>query len=451
MPPSFGEPITLGKQKLKNRLCKGALSEGLADPLDNLPCPRHFRLYSQWAKGGAGMIITGNVMVSRTFLENPRAVVLDKDTPLEPFKEWAEQGRQNGAKLVMQISHPGRQCPVSVTFQPVAPSPTRLRPPAWSPPLFCKARALTGREVEDLVDAFAETAGRAQEAGFDGVEIHAAHGYLISQFLSPLTNFREDKWGGTLEGRQRFLWEIVRKIRLVTGKDFIVGVKLNSTDFQKGGFEESDSIRVAANLQKQRGEAGGGVDFLEVSGGNYERAEKLLQQTRPELMKGSGGREREAYFLSFAELVHEAVPDLPLMLTGGFRSVGAIQAALDRGVVDLIGLGRPLCLLPDFPDRLLGGSEETVALPYFDWGFSWLNVVVAPMLSNTWFQCQLHKLAEGSEADPKMGVLRAVLLPFRLYLCDPLRVPIVRRLILLAFRLFDMIAQLLRREKASHQ
>ncbi len=178
------------------------------------------------------------------------------------------------------------------------------------------------------------------------MQVHAAHGYLISQFLSPVTNRREDRWGGDAEGRRRFLVEVVRAVRAEIGEHRSLSVKLNSADFQRGGFGEDDSLEVARVLADE------GVDLLEVSGGTYSSAAML--GVDPSLKEST--RRREAYFVDFAERVRREVPDLPLMLTGGFRTLGAMSEAVASGAVDVVGLGRPLTVEPHAPAGLLDGS-----------------------------------------------------------------------------------------------
>ena len=326
---------------LKNRIGKAPLTEGLADEM-NRATARHVSLYRRWAEGGAAVVVTGNVQVDRRYLERPGNVVIDGNGGMDELRAYARAGTANGTELWMQISHPGRQTPRRVCDHPVAPSAVPLALPASA---FAPPRAMTAEEVADVPRRFAHTAAVAREAGFTGVQVHAAHGYLLSQFLTPLVNKREDRWGGDLAARAGLLLEVVRAVRAATAPGFCISVKLNSSDFQQGGFSNEDCLQVV----KWLGEAS--VDLIEISGGNYEKP----------AMMGSGAKEstvrREAYFLEYAQLIKQAAP-VPIMLTGGFRSKAAMEAALGEGACDVIGLGRPMCVDTDLPNRLLRGETD---------------------------------------------------------------------------------------------
>jgi 2,4-dienoyl-CoA reductase-like NADH-dependent reductase (Old Yellow Enzyme family) len=277
---------------LKNRIGKAPLTEGLADEM-NRATARHVSLYRRWAEGGAAVVVTGNVQVDRRYLERPGNVVIDGNGGMDALRAYARAGTANGTQLWMQISHPGRQTPRRVCDHPVAPSAVPLALPASA---FAPPRAMTAEEVADVPRRFAHTAAVAREAGFTGVQIHAAHGYLLSQFLTPLVNKREDRWGGELAARASVLLEVVRAVRAATAPGFCISVKLNSSDFQQGGFSNEDCLQVV----KWLGEAS--VDLIEISGGNYEKP----------AMMGSGAKEstvrREAYFLEYAQLIKQARP-----------------------------------------------------------------------------------------------------------------------------------------------
>lgn len=358
---------------LKNRIGKAPLTEGLADEM-NRATARHVSLYRRWAEGGAAVVVTGNVQVDRRYLERPGNVVIDGNGGMDALRAYAKAGTANGTQLWMQISHPGRQTPRRVCDHPVAPSAVPLALPASA---FAPPRAMTAEEVADVPRRFAHTAAVAREAGFTGVQIHAAHGYLLSQFLTPLVNKREDRWGGELAARASVLLEVVRAVRAATAPGFCISVKLNSSDFQQGGFSNEDCLQVV----KWLGEAS--VDLIEISGGNYEKP----------AMMGSGAKEstvrREAYFLEYAQLIKQAAP-VPIMLTGGFRSKAAMEAALGEGACDVIGLGRPMCVDTDLPNRLLAG-ETNSAEAYED-------QIVPAKAGLGWFCLQL--IAHGDGRDP---------------------------------------------------
>ena len=325
---------------LPNRLCKAAMTEGLGD--DYLRAtPLHESLYRQWSEGGAGLLITGNVMIDRHILERPGNVAIDvthppsvSDEAKSALRRWATAATVNGNHCWMQISHAGRQSPRYVTRHPVAPSEVQLDLLGN----YAKPRALTENEIHDFIDRFAKVAVIARETGFTGVQIHGAHGYLISAFLSPVTNRRTDAWGGSLPNRARFLLETVRAVRKAVGADFPVGIKLNSDDFRKGGFSNADCLEVVSLLNAES------VDLLEISGGNYEQPRLLGVSGREQdaVAVRPSTRIREAYFLEYAEAI-KRVAQMPLMVTGGFRSRAGMEAALRSGVCDVIGIARPLC------------------------------------------------------------------------------------------------------------
>lgn len=248
-------------QVIANRLFKSAMSEQLGNKQHN-PKPGLATLYGRWAEGGIGLSITGNIMVDRGALGEPKNVVLDGQSDLSEFKKWAEAGKKNGAQIWTQLNHPGKQIPNFIVDVPVAPSAIALTRGLEKG--FNKPRALLEEEILQIIEKFALSAKLAKEAGFTGVQIHGAHGYLVSQFLSPRHNQREDQWGGSLENRMRFVLAIYHGIRENVGDDFPIGIKLNSADFMKGGFSEEDSMEVVKRLAQV------GIDLIEISGGTYE-------------------------------------------------------------------------------------------------------------------------------------------------------------------------------------
>ncbi len=339
--------------KLKNRIAKAAMTEGLADAR-NRATDRHATLYRRWAEGGAGLLITGNVMVDRRYLERPGNVAIDgaqTDEQLDRLKRWSAASREAGADIWMQISHAGRQTPKIVAKEPVAPSAVALGLPGGQ---FGSPRALTGAEIEEVVARFANAASVAKRTGFSGVQVHAAHGYLISEFLNPRANLRDDDWGGPLENRARLLMRVIKEVRAQVGSGFPLSVKLNSSDFQKGGFSPAECLQVASWLNEA------GVDLLEVSGGSYEQPAMMDLdglEARYEETKRDTTRAREAYFLTYAEEIRSAVK-MPLMVTGGFRSRAGMEAAVSAGACDIVGIARPLCVDPDLPKKLFSGDID---------------------------------------------------------------------------------------------
>jgi 2,4-dienoyl-CoA reductase-like NADH-dependent reductase (Old Yellow Enzyme family) len=404
---------------VKNRFCKAAMTEGLAGP-DNSATAQHATLYEKWAEGGSGILLTGNVQVDHRYLERPGNVVIEGRQSKEQkdaLRAWAKAGTRNNTHLWMQISHAGRQTPAAVNPNPVGPSDIGLKMPGAQ---FGKPRALTEKEIKDVIKRFAHTAKIARETGFTGVQIHAAHGYLISEFLSPDVNTRNDDWGGSLENRARLLLEVVRAVRQAVGTDFPVSVKLNSADFQRGGFSHEDAVEVARWLNKEK------IDLLEVSGGTYEQPKLVgLDNMTVNPDRAEQRREstiaREAYFLDYARDIR-AVMKKPLMVTGGFRTVAGMSAALDAKACDVIGVGRPLCADPDIINKLLVGTlaeapswEKNLRI-----GPGWLGPN-SPIRMITafngwgqqgWFCMNILKLGRDGAPDPSMSVLKAL----RLYL-----------------------------------
>lgn len=394
--------------ELPNRLLKSAMTEGLAD-LSGRPQRLHESLYRSWSLGGTGTLVTGNVMVDGRYLERPGNVVVEDESAMAALVAWVEAGRSAGNQLWMQVSHPGRQCSKLVTREPLAPSPVQLQMGG----LFGKPRALTSGEIVDIIQRFARTAGIAQRAGFTGVQVHGAHGYLCSQFLSPRVNRRSDEWGGSLENRARFLREVVRAVRREVGAGYPVAVKLNSSDFQQGGFTLEECCRVAAWLAED------GIDLLEISGGTYEELRLLgIGEPRDRRAKRAEGTKlREAYFLEYASAVRRAAR-VPLAVTGGFRSRAAMESALGEGLLDVIGLARPLCTEPALAKQLLEGAlevtprdEERLAI-----GPAWLGPAsgnrtvrgINAQAQTAWFYQQIIHLAHDEPPERTLGARRAL-------------------------------------------
>lgn len=323
-------------------------------------------------------MITGNVMIARTALVLPRDVVIEDERDLLVLQEWAVASIAQGGHIWMQINHPGRQSPSYLSPQPVAPSSISLQ---LSNKEYAQPRALTEAEIKYLIKRHIYTAKVAKKAGFTGVQIHAAHGYLINQFLSPLSNQRIDGWGGTPEKRMRFLLEVYQGIRNSLGQDFPISVKLNSADFQRGGFTEEESINVVQVLEQV------GVDLIEISGGTYE---KLAMMGQTDIPQKESTRQREAYFLEYVRKVRSSI-SLPIMLTGGFRSADAMAQAIEEGSVDVIGLARPLAIAPDLPIELLTNRTSEITLqPQITQSN---DLDQQGILEIIWYTQQIHQLA----------------------------------------------------------
>ncbi|GAB5413200.1 MAG: NADH:flavin oxidoreductase/NADH oxidase family protein [Congregibacter sp.] len=397
--------------QLPNRIAKAAMTEGLATTA-GVPTPALERLYGLWSEGGAGLLLTGNVVIDSMHLERPGNVVLEGDadaTMQEALSDWARASTKANNHAWVQLSHAGRQTQKMVNPHPKAPSAVKLGLPGGQ---FGEPVALTQAEIADIVQRFARAAAAVKEAGFTGVQIHAAHGYLISQFLSPRTNLREDEYGGSLENRARMLLDTVDAVRAAVGPAFPLAVKLNSADFQKGGFEFEDSLQVARWLEERS------IDLIEISGGTYEQpkllgVEGMEPEERPNVAQST--LRREAYFVDFALAMQKAV-SVPLMVTGGFRSRAAMEQALTEGGAAVIGLGRPMCVQTDAPKRLLEGATE---LPRYEDELAllppWLNFLTKISLVRTlatfavqyWYYAQLDTIGHQGKADDSLTVMRA--------------------------------------------
>lgn len=372
-------PITLPNgTTIKNRFFKSAMSEGMGTR-DFQPKKNIATLYKRWAEGGTGLIITGNIMVDPKGTAEPGNIVFDKNSNMEILKNWANQGQQHGAKVMVQLNHPGKQAPKTVSKQTVAPSAVPLGNGLNK--LFSTPRALTTSEVEELVQKFVTSAKVAKEAGFSGVQIHAAHGYLISQFLSPHDNRRTDKYGGSLENRMRFLKEIYLGMREELGKDFTIGIKINSTDFKEDGLTEEDSLKTIIEL------ANLGLDFVEISGGTYER---------PAMMGATSRSTNQVFFAEYSKKLKQKI-EIPVVVTGGIRSINAMNTLLNDNTTDFIGIARPLTIDPNIPNKIKQGTYTIVETTRVSTGVKKLDKIFGSLLGIVYYQVLMQNIAKGKE------------------------------------------------------
>ena len=408
------QPLTLPcGAVVPNRMCKAAMTEGLAHP-DGTASEELERLYGIWSDGGSGILLSGNIQIDGDHLERPGNVIVESELSDQSFaalQRMASAGTRNGNHLWAQISHAGRQTQKIVNPAPKAPSAVPLRLPQSQ---FGEPVALTAKEIESIIVRFVDCAITCKEAGFTGVQFHSAHGYLLSQFLSPLTNQRGDEWGGSLENRARALITIVTKARASLGADFPISVKLNSADFQKGGFDFDDSLTVAKWL------AEAGVDLLEISGGTYEQPRLLNLDGVEPIEEQSLARStlaREAYFVDFAKAMREHL-SIPIMVTGGLRRREVMNHVLESGGADMIGLGRPLCVDTDGPNRLVNGEDELARyednLSLLPRWLVWLKKFNAVRTLNSfatqfWFYEQIANIGRTGTTDPKLTVFAATM------------------------------------------
>jgi 2,4-dienoyl-CoA reductase-like NADH-dependent reductase (Old Yellow Enzyme family) len=358
---------------LKSRLVKAAMSDALGDGAGD-PTDEQVRLYERWSVGGAALSIIGEVQVDPRYPEKPGNLVLGPLSDRARLARLVQAGSSAGAHIWPQLGHAGALAHPSIS-DPAGPSALDLDG------LTCAA--LSGSAVEALPGMYADAACRAQDVGFSGVEVHAGHGFLLSQFLSPLFNRRTDRYGGSIEARCHLLLEIVRHMRRDVGADFAIAVKINSSDQLEGGLTEDEALAVVEALGSER------VDLIDVSGGTYFPGAPSSSDRTP-----SG-----PYFLSFIERARD-VTDTPLMLTGGFKTRSEAVAALDSGAVDVVGLARAMVLDPDLPSRWLrpeGGDPE---FPRF--------LSPPPGGVTAWYTMRLTALANHREADDEPAIDTAI-------------------------------------------
>ena len=400
--------------QIKNRICKAAMTERIAFS-DNYTNQRHLNLYKKWAEGDIGILLTGNVQVDKNHLEGPANVCIEEDTYAEQLpllRKWAEEGTKDNTHLWMQISHAGRQTPGEINSSPKAPSSVQLKIPGRN---YGVPSALSTEEINEIIKKFSFVAKIARETGFTGIQIHSAHGYLLSEFLSPDINLREDEWGGTVENRSRIHVEIIKSIRREVGEDFPISVKMNSADFQKGGFSPDDSIQVAKIIEAA------GVDNIEISGGTYEQPRLLgldnvsINPDRSEVRKESTIA-REAYFLEYAEKIKKNI-QIPLMVTGGFRTKEGMESAVKSGACEIVGVGRPLCANPFAIKEMFDGKIEQ--LPIYEKTLSlgpWIFSPSSPFRliqalnafgAQAWFYQQIKRMGDNKLPDLSLGLFSA--------------------------------------------
>jgi 2,4-dienoyl-CoA reductase-like NADH-dependent reductase (Old Yellow Enzyme family) len=377
---------------LKNRLAKSAMSENMAKPRF-FPGNEFYKTYKSWVDGGTGLNISGNVMVDSRFLGEANNVVIEEGiNNLSELKKWASASKDSSSHIWIQLNHPGKQTPKFLTKEPVAPSAIKLAPPLDN--MFNPPRELSHEEIEDIIKRFGYAAKVVKESGFDGVQIHGAHGYLVSQFLSPNHNQRNDQWGGSIENRMRFVVEVYEEMRRNVGDSFPIGIKLNSADFSKGGFTHEESILVTKKLSEL------GVDLIEISGGSYEAPVMTGVPIKDSTKK------REAYFLEYASDIRKSI-SCPLMVTGGFRTSEFIHEVLEEDLLDIVGLGRSLCLNPSFSNEIINGEKVESEVKPLNSGFKVLDKIFP--LEIIWYTMQIHRMGAGKKPDSSISVYRAIL------------------------------------------
>ena len=329
-------PAKIGNLEIPNRIIRSATAESMADELDGKPRQQLKSLWVELAKGGTGLIISGHMYVHPSGKCHPEMTGIYSGELIPVLKECVDAVHEAGGMIAAQINHGGMQCDKDSVDETIAPSAIDedfLEQPA---------REMTTDEIEMLIDAYAQAARRAKEAGFDAVQIHAAHGYLVNQFISPYINRRTDKWGGDLQGRTRFLREVTRSVREQVGREYPVFIKFGMEDGLEGGLSAEMGAEVIPLM------AGMGLDAIEISGGVRAKS----------VRKGIRNASREAYFRPLVQLAREN-SDLPLIMVGGMRSKGVMEEVLSSGDADFVAMCRPLINEPNFPNLLKSGEQET--------------------------------------------------------------------------------------------
>jgi 2,4-dienoyl-CoA reductase-like NADH-dependent reductase (Old Yellow Enzyme family) len=327
----------IGTLEVPNRLVRSATAEWMADP-NGMPRPQLKPLYQELAQGGVGLIISGHMYVHPSGKAHYEMTGIYSDELIPGLAEIADVVHREGGLIVSQINHGGMQCSRRTVKETIAPS-------AISAPFLSRAaREMTPAEIEQMIDAFAQAARRTKEAGFDGVQIHGAHGYFINQFLSPVVNKRSDEWGGDLEGRMHFLRAVCQAVREQVGPDYPMLIKLGVVDGVEGGLPLEEGLQVVAALESM------GLDAVEISAGIGGRSGSSTR-------KGIRSEEDEGYFRPWAHKARKATR-LPMILVGGFRSQSVMEEVLASGDADFISICRPLICEPDLPNRMRLGLQE---------------------------------------------------------------------------------------------
>lgn len=384
---------------IKNRLLKSAMSEALGEH-DGAPLTDLATLYGEWANGGIGICVTGNVMIDRRALGEPGNVIIEDENHLDALQNWAKAATQNNTQCWVQLNHPGKQAPKGLNKETVSPSAIPFKKDMQA--FFPTPRALTEPEIQDLIQRFANAAAIVKKAGFSGVQIHGAHGYLVSQFLSPHHNIRTDQYGGNPENRRRFVMEIYKAMREKVGASFPISIKLNSADFQRGGFTEEESLELINTLSEA------GMDLIEISGGTYEAPAMTGIKASKEPVKEST-IQREAYFLDFAEKGRK-VCSTALAVTGGFRSAEGMARAVSSGAIDFVGLARLLAIEPDAPNKLLSGNPVEMVKP-IKTGIGMVDKM--GLMETAWYSAQLKRMGKGEA--PKINMSPILVLVKTIY------------------------------------
>lgn len=372
--PLFNRPLQLPcGAVLKNRFVKSAMSDSLADGKGN-STDAQARLYERWAKGGVGLSIIGEVQVDHRFPEKPGNLVLEANADLPALRSLASRASINGAHIWPQLSHAGGLSHLPIS-QPKGPSALNIDE--------FQCAAMSETDVAQLPDRYANAALIAKNAGFTGVQIHAGHGFLLSQFLSPLFNRRKDQYGGSIEARCRIIVEIIDKVRSVVGSSFPIGIKINSSDQLQGGLTQDEALKAICILNKTS------IDLIEISGGSYF----------PGATSSSDSAVSGPYFVEFAQRARN-LTNIPLVVTGGFKTRKQALNTLTSNATDMIGLGRAFILAPDLVSNWLSKTTDALDFPRFE---------APPQGAITaWYTMRLIALGNDSEDDFDLDLASAI-------------------------------------------
>ena len=333
------EPYKIGPMEIRNRFMRSATTSYWSDE-NGIVRPEIIRLYEGLSRGGVGLIVKGHTYVMDSGKAHVGMAGISGNHQVPKLRELTDAVHEHGGKIVTQLNHAGYKSIVDRA------GPSVYGESGW------EGRALSMDEIHGIVDAFGDAAQRTVEAGFDGVMIHGAHGYLVSQFLSGLANRRTDEYGGSLEKRMRLLNEVYDEIRARVGASYPVLIKMNCDDFSPDGFTVEDSVKVASALAKR------GMDLIEISGGGMGQVREL-RQTRA---KSDDPALSEANFAGHAEKIHETISPTPMGLVNGIRTKRCMEALLEKGVTEMISMSRPFIREPDLVRNLEAGQLEATCI-----------------------------------------------------------------------------------------
>ncbi|HIJ60509.1 MAG TPA: NADH:flavin oxidoreductase [Nitrospirae bacterium] len=333
------EPLKIGTLEVKNRIIRSATYEKMADE-DGFVTDQLIDFYKQLALGGAGLIITGNALVDISGYSAPKQICIHNDFYIDGLKRLVDKVRSFGAKIAIQLVHGGRQCFPFLLAGKEAIAPSSV----YDPSINVTPRAMTDDEIWQIIYAFSNSARRAMIAGFDAIQLHGAHGYLISSFLSPHTNQRDDYWGGDEERRFHFVEELYKATRSEVGDGFPIFIKLNGDDFLPKGLKIDESLRIGKRLQYL------GINAIEVSGGMYESKGSVIRAK----IDSEG---KEAYFKEYS-IRFKSELSIPIILVGGIKSKNVAEKMITDGYADAVSMSRALIREPNLPNKFMEGKEK---------------------------------------------------------------------------------------------